>query len=80
MFDGIIGVILKAFLGAFGEALNDFFDRRVADKNAKALGRAEAQAEQGAATIEAQQAELQAQADAPRTVDEALARLEDGSA
>lgn len=80
MFEGLIGAILKAFFSAFGESLNDFFSRKRADQNAQSLGRAEAQVEQGNATIQVQQAELQAQADAPQTVDEALKRLEEGSA
>jgi hypothetical protein len=51
-----------------------------AEKNAHDLGAAEANLGTARATIDAQQAELQAQADAPTTADEALKRLEDGSA
>lgn len=76
----IIEAVLKAFFNAFGATLNSFFDRQRADRNAKDLGRAEAQVEQGNATITAQQAELEAQANAPRSVDDAIKRLNEGSA
>lgn len=80
MGSSIIAAILQAFFSAFGNSLNDFLDRRRADRNAQDLGRAQAEVEQGSATIDAQAAELQAQANAPRSVDEALKRFDEGSA
>ena len=80
MTSEILTAILEALFNAFGKSLNDFFDRQRAARNAEALGRAGAQLDQAGATIAAQQAELEAQANAPRTVDEALKRLEEGSA
>jgi hypothetical protein len=76
----ILAAILEAFFNAFGRSLNDFFSGKRADQNAQDLGHARAEVEQGNATIAAQQAELQAQADAPATADDAIRRLEEGSA
>lgn len=72
--------VIKAFFDSFGRSLNDFFDRQKAEQNARELGSAEAKIEQQNATIDAQQAELQAQADAPKSVDDAIKRFEEGSA
>ena len=80
LWSGLIEAALKAFFAAFGSSLNDFLGRKRAEQNSRDLGRAEAQVEHGKAAIEAQQRELEAQANAPRTVDDAIARLEDGSA
>lgn len=80
MWSVLIEAALRAFFNAFGASLNDFLGRKRADQNAQDLGRAQAQVEQGKDTIAAQQAELEAQANAPQTVDDAIARLEDGSA
>jgi hypothetical protein len=71
---------LNAFFDAFGKSLTDYLGQQQADQNAKDLGAARAQVDQSNATIAAQQAELQAQADAPATVDDAVKRLEEGSA
>jgi hypothetical protein len=72
--------VIAAFFDSFGRSLNDFFDRKRAEQNAKDLGAAEARIEQQGTTIDAQQAELQAQADAPKSADDAIKRLEEGSA
>ena len=80
MWTTLIEAALRAFFNAFGTSLNDFLGRKRADKNAQDLGRAQAQVEQGNATITVQQAELDAQANAPATVDDAITRLEEGSA
>jgi hypothetical protein len=72
--------LLEAFFNAFGQSLNDFLSQKRADQNAKDLGAAQAQNEQAQVTITAQQSELQAQADAPANVSDAIKRLEEGSA
>jgi len=72
--------VLEALFSAFDRSLNDRTSANQANQNAKDLGSAEAKIEQQNATIEAQQAELQAQADSPKSVDEAIKRLEEGSA
>lgn len=72
--------VLEAFFNAFGRSVNDWISANQANQNAKDLGSAEAKIEQQNSTIEAQQAELQAQADAPKSVDDAIKRFEEGSA
>lgn len=72
--------VLEALFSAFGRSINDRISASQADRNARDLGAAGAKIEQQNATIDAQQAELQAQADAPRSADEAIKRLEEGSA
>jgi hypothetical protein len=67
-------------LGALSKIALDAWQSYRDDQALKDLGRAQAEAEQGRGTIAAQQAELQAQADAPRSADEAIRRLEDGTA
>lgn len=72
--------VLQAFFNAFGRTVNDWLSARQADQNAKDVGAAQAQVGQANATIAAQQAELQAQENAPASVDDAVKRLEEGSA
>jgi hypothetical protein len=67
-------------LGALAKLALDAWNSYQASQALKDLGAAQAQVEQGNATIAAQQAELQAQADGPKTVDDAVRRLEEGSA
>jgi hypothetical protein len=67
-------------LGALAKFALDAWNSYRGDQALRELGRAQAEAEQGRATIAAQEAELQAQADAPRSSDDAIRRLEDGSA
>jgi hypothetical protein len=71
---------LGALLKFASDALGNYLAQRQADQNAKDLGAAQAENQRAQATIEAQQSELQAQADAPQSVDEAIKRLEEGSA
>ena len=67
-------------LGALSKLALDAFNSWKADKTLRDLGRAEAELGQANSTIDAQAAELEAQANAPRTEDEAIRRLEEGSA
>lgn len=76
----ILAPFLKPLLEAFGATLNAGARDRRAEQAQRDLGAAEANLEQAGRTISAQQAELEAQASAPRTEDEAVARLEEGSA
>lgn len=76
----ILRPLLEPLLNALGRTLNDYVAGARADKNAQELGRTQAQLDTATNTIDAQQAELQAQANAPKYVDDAIKRLEDGSA
>jgi hypothetical protein len=67
-------------LGWLGRFLLDVWERYRAQKADSDLATARARLAQAEAVIAAQQAELQAQAAAPRTVGDAIARLEEGSA
>lgn len=67
-------------LGALAKLALDAWNSYRGDQALRDLGRVEAEAEQGRATIAAQEAELQAQADAPQSADDAIRRLEEGSA
>jgi hypothetical protein len=71
---------LGALLKFASDSLGIYLAQRTADNNAKDVGAAQAREEQSRATIAAQEAELQAQADAPQSVDDAIKRLEGGSA
>ncbi|OKO83373.1 hypothetical protein AC629_22790 [Bradyrhizobium sp. NAS80.1] len=75
-----IAPLLEAFFNAFGASLNDFLARKRAEQAAQDLGAARATIDQQSRTIAAQGAELEAQADAPRSASDAIARLEEGSA
>lgn len=67
-------------LGALIKLLLDAWATYQADRAQRNLATVQAQLRQAAAVIAAQRAELQAQADAPRGTDEAIRRLEEGSA
>lgn len=67
-------------LGWLGAFLLDVWDRYQARQDNADLASSKAELEQAKAVIAAQQAELEALADAPSTVGEAVARLEEGSA
>lgn len=71
-----IGIVLKFA----ASALSDFVAQRQADANAKEVGRVTAERDQEAAAREATERELAASQAAPQTVDDAISRLEDGSA
>lgn len=75
-----IAPLLEAFFNAFGTSLNDYAGRKRSEQTAQDLGAARATIDQQNRTIAAQDAELAAQADAPRTAADAIARLEEGSA
>lgn len=76
----ILRPLLEPLLNAMGRTLNDYIAGARADKNAQELGEKKAQLDTAKNTIDAQQAELQAQADAPKDAAEAIKRLEEGSA
>jgi len=67
-------------LGAGVKLLTDLWNSYQANKAQQDLATAQAQLGQATTTIAAQQAELQAQADAPKDADDAIKRLEEGSA
>lgn len=67
-------------LGWLGRFLLDVWERYRVQQDHAQLATARARLDQAEAVIAAQQAELEAQAAAPRTVADAIARLEEGSA
>lgn len=67
-------------LGWLGAFLLDVWERYQARRDNVDLATARARLGQAEAVIAAQQAQLQAQAAAPRTAADAVARLEEGSA
>lgn len=67
-------------LGWLGRFLLDVWERYRMQQDNADLAAARARLDQAEAVIAAQQAELQAQAAAPRTAAAAIARLEEGSA
>jgi len=67
-------------LGWLGRFLLDVWERYRMQQDNADLAAARERLDQAEAVIAAQQAELQAQAAAPRTAAEATARLEEGSA
>jgi hypothetical protein len=76
----ILQPLIEPLLNALGRTLNDYVAGARADKNAQELGRTQAQLDTAKATVDAQNAELEAAANAPRTAEDALKRLEDGTA
>jgi len=67
-------------LGALAKLALDALNAWRADQAIRDLGAAQARNEQARATIDAQQRQLEAQANAPATTDDAIKRLEDGTA
>jgi uncharacterized membrane protein len=67
-------------LGALSRLLLDAWRSYRADVARRDLAAVRTQLAQAQTTIAAQQAQLQAQADAPRTAGDAIERLEEGSA
>jgi len=88
MFSGVAGAallkiiapIIEVFFNAIGRSFNDWATAKRAEQAQHDLGTAEANLGTAKNTIAVQEAELQAQKDAPLTVDDAVGRLLDGSA
>lgn len=76
----ILRPLIEPFLNALGRTFNDYIAGERAAKNAQELGRKEAELGAAKGTIEAQGAELDALANAPKDTDEAIKRLEGGTA
>jgi hypothetical protein len=70
------GVVVKLVV----DGLTAWMAQRQADTNAKEVGRVTAERDQEAAAREATERELAAAQAAPQSVDDAIARLEEGSA
>lgn len=67
-------------LGALGKILLSAWNDRKARQAIEDLGRVKAERDQSEAARQATQRELEASHNAPRSSDDAIARLEDGSA
>lgn len=67
-------------LGALAKLALDGWNSYQANQSMKDLGRVTAERDQETATRQATERELKASIDAPKTADDALSRLEDGSA
>lgn len=76
----LLAPIAESFFSAFGEAVNDWLRDRRAAQAQHDIGRLEAQAEQSADVIASTRAQLDAAIAAPKSIDDAIARLEDGTA
>ncbi len=88
MFSGLAGgALLKVlapfiemFLNSIGRSFNDWATAKRAEQTAQDLGRVSAERDQEAAGREALERELEAAQNAPQTTDDAIRRLEEGSA
>jgi septal ring factor EnvC (AmiA/AmiB activator) len=76
----VFAPVLKVFLEAFGTTFNASQAAKRAEQTQRDLGRVTAERDQEAAAREATQRELEALQAAPQTVDDAISRLEEGSA
>lgn len=68
------------FLGAFGDFLQGLLTSLRSEKAQRDVGRLTAERDQAKDVITTQQAELDAAINAPKTTDDAIARLEGGTA
>ncbi len=83
MWTALIAVLepaLEALFNAFGKSFTDWLDEKSDDQAHTDVGRLTAERDQAAAGQAATQAELDAAVNAPKTVDDAIKRLEEGSA
>lgn len=71
-----LGILLKFA----SDSIGGYLAQRQADANAKEVGRVTAERDQETATRQATERELEAAQTAPQTTDDAIARLEEGSA
>jgi arginine exporter protein ArgO len=76
----VLQPVLEALFNALGTSFTGWLASKRAEQTLQDLGAAQARNEQSQATIAAQDAELQAEVDAPQSVDDAIKRLEEGSA
>lgn len=76
----VLGPLLEVLLSAFGKSMNDYLADKRAEQAQRDLGRVTAERDQEAAGREAAERELEAARNSPQTVDDAIARLEEGSA
>ncbi|HYD66157.1 hypothetical protein [Azospirillum sp.] len=72
----VLAPLLEVFLKSLGATLNASQAAKRAEQNAQDLGEAKAHVEQGNVTISSQKAQLEAQANAPRSVEDAIRKLE----
>ena len=84
MFEGLAGAallkVLEALFNAAGASLNAWLSNKRAEQAQQDLGRVTAERDQQAAAREATERELEAAQGAPQSVDDAIKRLEEGSA
>lgn len=84
MLSAIVGWLgsqgLSLILGAVVKLALDGFNSWQASQTQTALGRAQSDRDQAAAGRDAAERELAAEHNAPKTTDDALTRLEDGTA
>lgn len=71
---------VSLLLGWLTQSLLSYLRQREASQNTTDLASTKAELDQAQKTIAAQQAELEAQANAPASVTDAIKRLEDGTA
>lgn len=76
----MLKTLLDSFLAAFGSAVTDWLGDLRAEQAQRDVGRLTSERDQAKAATSATQAELEAAVHAPQTVDDAIKRLEEGSA
>lgn len=76
----VFAPLLEALFNAFGKSFNDYLSQKRAEQTQKDLGRVTAERDQAVHAQATTQAELEAAVNAPKTVDDAIKRLEEGSA
>jgi hypothetical protein len=72
--------IVEMVLSTFGSSVNDWLSAKRAEQVNRDLGRVSAERDQEVLAREAAMRELEASQNAPRNVEDAIARLEEGSA
>lgn len=72
--------LLEMLFNAFGKSFNDYLSQKRSEQARQDLGRVTAERDQAIQGQVVTQAELDAAVNAPRTVDDAIRRLEEGSA
>jgi septal ring factor EnvC (AmiA/AmiB activator) len=84
MFSGLAGAallkILEALFNSFGVSFNAWATAKRAEQARQDLGRVTAERDASEASRQATQRELEAAQNAPQSADDAISRLEEGSA
>ena len=80
IFLALLEPLLEAAFSAIGKSFTDWLATRRAEQAQRDVGRLTSERDQAKLSQAATQAELEAAVNAPRSADDAAARLEEGSA